>query len=401
MSKLLKILGIIGFVAVTCLSQHGTASADDGPFTCSSSFFQVISGQLKSLNPVTGAYTNIGSNAGFDYNAIGYNVLDNYIYGIIHNGANSGDLVRIGSDGTTTDLGLPAGLPRATYVNGSFDLAGNLYINGPSQTVYKVNVSTMTATTLTITGDAIVDGFDNVVIGNNMYLLVGDTLSVVNLNTDVDTNVTVSGPAGWLTAGGDFGAGWSDQAGELFFSNNETGSIYQISDLDSPTPTATFKVTGTVTSDNDGTDCSLAAQSPFDPPVAINDSYTTTYNTPLKETTTPLLSNDIGNSLTVTSNTNPAHGTVSVNPDGTFSYTPARGFSGTDSFGYTVTDAYGRTASATVTITVSPAAKAPDTGFGEPEASSAWVMIGMRSALSVILTVLGLRLWKNFRTSSK
>ena len=39
----------------------------------------MISGQLKLLNPVTGAYTNIGT-VQPSYNAMGYNVADNYLY---------------------------------------------------------------------------------------------------------------------------------------------------------------------------------------------------------------------------------------------------------------------------------------------------------------------------------
>ena len=41
--------------------------------------------------------------------------------------------------------------------------------------------------------------------------------------------------------------------------------------------------------------------------------------------------------LSVTGHTDPAHGTLTVNPDGTFTYQPAVGYSGTDSFQYTVT----------------------------------------------------------------
>ncbi len=52
-----------------------------------------------------------------------------------------------------------------------------------------------------------------------------------------------------------------------------------------------------------------------------------------------LFGNDHGNPETLVSHTNPAHGTVSVNPDGTFSYTPQPGFTGTDTFNYTVSDA--------------------------------------------------------------
>ncbi len=388
MRKLLKIIMVIALVLSAGLARPGAVSAATGPFDCSSNFFyQVISGQLKVLDPLTGVYNDIGSSAPFDYNAIGYNVLDNYIYGIEYGGPQAGDLIRVANDGTTTDLGLPAGLPANGYINGSFDLAGNLYIRDDVHTLYKINVASMTATTLTISGDSIVAGADNVFINNNLYLLVGNNLSVVNLLTNSATTGTVTGPSGWLSAGNGFGAGWTDRAGELFFSNNGSGSIYQITDISSPTPTATFKVSGTVTANNDGASCSTALQNPFDPPIAANDTYATPLNTPLNQVSLPLLSNDLGNSLTVTSHTNPLHGTLSVNADGTFLYTPASNFSGTDSFDYTVTDAFGRTSSATVTITIGGAAvKAPDTGYGKPTAAvSAPYLYTLLATFTVIL----------------
>ena len=98
MNKLIKILAVGVLIVFPLLARNGVASAAAGPFTCSSDFYQVISGQLELLNPVTGVYTDIGSNAGFNYNAIGYNTVDNYIYGIINNGAQAGDLVRVAND---------------------------------------------------------------------------------------------------------------------------------------------------------------------------------------------------------------------------------------------------------------------------------------------------------------
>jgi len=55
-----------------------------------------------------------------------------------------------------------------------------------------------------------------------------------------------------------------------------------------------------------------------------------------------LFRNDRGDRITLTRHTSPAHGTLSLNPDGSFRYTPAAGFTGTDRFTYTVTDAVAR-----------------------------------------------------------
>jgi len=54
-----------------------------------------------------------------------------------------------------------------------------------------------------------------------------------------------------------------------------------------------------------------------------------------------------------------AHGSVTANADRTISYTPEANWHGTDSFSYQVQDNFGNTASATVTVTVSPLNDAP------------------------------------------
>ena len=94
-------------------------------------------------------------------------------------------------------------------------------------------------------------------------------------------------------------------------------------------------------------------------PVAVDDSGTVNAGSTLTVAAPGLMTNDSGTAITVTGNTTPAHGAVTVNGDGSYSYTPAPGFSGTDTFHYTVTDNLGRTATATVTITVIPLPPAP------------------------------------------
>jgi VCBS repeat-containing protein len=69
-----------------------------------------------------------------------------------------------------------------------------------------------------------------------------------------------------------------------------------------------------------------------------------------------------GDALSVTTFTQPAHGTAVLNPDGSFTYTPAPYYSGSDSFDYTVDDGNGGTASATVYVTVTHVNHAPAAG---------------------------------------
>lgn len=89
--------------------------------------------------------------------------------------------------------------------------------------------------------------------------------------------------------------------------------------------------------------------------VLVNPGQTTTIN---------VLANDSdpdGDSLSVLSITQPAHGAAVLNAGGTISYTPKSGFAGSDAFTYTISDGRGGTASATVSLTV-----------GAPAAIGAW-----------------------------
>ena len=88
-------------------------------------------------------------------------------------------------------------------------------------------------------------------------------------------------------------------------------------------------------------------------PVAVNNSYNAP-NGILTVAAAGVLANDTdadGNSLTAVLVTAPAHGTVTLNPNGSFTYTPTSSFIGTDSFTYTANDGTLNSNIATVTIT--------------------------------------------------
>lgn len=107
---------------------------------------------------------------------------------------------------------------------------------------------------------------------------------------------------------------------------------------------------------------SLTVNVPPSPPVANNDSKTTSEDTPV---VIDVLQNDTDedgfdlSSLTITSL--PANGSAVVDPvTGTVTYTPGENFHGTDTFKYTVKDTRGATSNAaTVTVTVTPVNDAP------------------------------------------
>ena len=89
-------------------------------------------------------------------------------------------------------------------------------------------------------------------------------------------------------------------------------------------------------------------------PTAVDDSVETKESVAV---TINVLSNDSdpdGDSLRVSSSTQPTNGSVATSSDGTVVYTPANAFYGIDSFRYSVSDGKGGSDSASVTVTVTP-----------------------------------------------
>ncbi|MGA7614707.1 MAG: Ig-like domain-containing protein [Thermoanaerobaculia bacterium] len=99
-----------------------------------------------------------------------------------------------------------------------------------------------------------------------------------------------------------------------------------------------------------------------DPPVAGDDSYTTAEDTPMVVAAPGVLGNDSdveSDPLTAVLVTSPAHGSLTLNPDGSFSYTPALNYNGPDSFTYEANDGTSNSNVATVSITVTAVNDAP------------------------------------------
>ena len=105
-------------------------------------------------------------------------------------------------------------------------------------------------------------------------------------------------------------------------------------------------------------------------PVGANDAYTVAEGAVLTVPAPGVLGNDTdadSTSLRVTLGTNPAHGSLSLQPDGGFTYTPAAGFTGTDSFTYRTSDQTSLSLPVTVVLTVTPRSSGPGgPGPGSP-----------------------------------
>ena len=94
-----------------------------------------------------------------------------------------------------------------------------------------------------------------------------------------------------------------------------------------------------------------------DPPVAVNDSYSTNEDTTLSVTAPGVLANDTdvdGNPLTAVLVATASHGTLTLNANGSFTYLPAANYNGPDSFTYRANDGTANSNTATVSITVNP-----------------------------------------------
>ncbi|RRS03038.1 type I secretion C-terminal target domain-containing protein, partial [Aquabacterium soli] len=94
----------------------------------------------------------------------------------------------------------------------------------------------------------------------------------------------------------------------------------------------------------------------FDPNTG-NYSHTTPEDTPVSGQVKA--TDKDGDALTFTKGSDPAHGTVTVNPDGTWTYTPNPDYNGGDSFKVVVSDGKGGTDTSIVNIGVTPVNDAP------------------------------------------
>ena len=91
-------------------------------------------------------------------------------------------------------------------------------------------------------------------------------------------------------------------------------------------------------------------------PIAADDAITVDFES--SANLVDVLANDSdpdNDTLTITAVSTPAHGTTVIT-SGAISYTPAAGYAGADSFTYTISDGRGGTATASVAVTVNPAA---------------------------------------------
>jgi uncharacterized repeat protein (TIGR01451 family) len=267
------VLLAITFALAALALLPGRAAAAETPWTCSAYgyLFQnpttVPPGSIYQVDLASGAYTNYGATS--DYvNAVGYNILDNYVYGW---DGTTEELVRISSDGSLTPLGLPAGVeipPGATDYNvGDVDSSGHYWMmNGNLQPApwYEIDLVPGSPTygevinSGTATRPAGVGGVaDWAFINGALYAVTGTASGpAALLKFDPATGQFSNlGPVAGVPGTGLYGAVYTDAAGDLFASENVTGEIYRVN---------VSNVTGIAVSEgppsglNDGERCATA-----------------------------------------------------------------------------------------------------------------------------------------------
>jgi len=242
------------------------------PFTCSPVAYQVAgipATKLYIADLVTGTHVEVGTLNGDLINAIGYNTLDNYIYGY---DITVNQIVRIDEDATTTLLGTVTNLPIGGYLTGTMDLQGHLFLyNANALRYYVVDLAPGSANYMKLVDPTLGFVLDTAPYGT----AISTPINIYDWAFDATTNliytVEHSGSSSYILNPytgsvstltnvnipiGDYGAMATDGAGFLYALYNSTGRIYRIT-ISGGTATGELFSQGAISSNNDGTACPL------------------------------------------------------------------------------------------------------------------------------------------------
>ena len=236
----------------------------------------------------------------------------------------------------------PANGTLTLNADGSFTYTPEPDFNGPDSFTYKTNDSIVDSNTATVTLTVRAVNDPPTIISTPVTEATEGqlyTYDVEATDPDVGDVLTFSldtAPAGMTIDPATGLIEWTPDAAQV----GDNGVTVRAQDLGGLFDTQSFTV---------------AVASGNHPPMAEDDAYEVEQDTILTVTAPGVLGNDSdldGDTLTAELLTDPANGTVTLNPDGSFTYTPNTGFNGPDSFTYHANDGQVNSAPATVALTV-------------------------------------------------
>jgi uncharacterized repeat protein (TIGR01451 family) len=215
--------------------------------------------QLESAVESNGSlvFQNVGTVAGFRYNGIAYDTTNNYLYGVIISGrASTGDIIQIDSTGQATDTHVNTG---GTHEDvGVFDPDnGEIYFGSSlpgANTLFVYNPATNASSTMTLSAAPRAADF---AYSQGFLWGIGQS-GIVRVDLSTGAVSTFTPPPTLLPGSTNpiYGAAWTYGNGNLGFSNDASGQIYQIAISNPGATSPTFSLIshqpGPANSNNDG-----------------------------------------------------------------------------------------------------------------------------------------------------
>ena len=189
-----------------------------------------------------------------DFNSIGFNPVDNFIYGI--RSKSPYDLYRINSLGQVEYLGDIVGLTGSNEA-GTFGADGEYYLTGGSNQLFKVDINTLQATFIGNTGfhthDIAMNPEDGMI-----YAWNSDANQLYKIDPSNATTIPIGAPDNQWNV---LGALYFNEQGELFAYGDDSSITSTAQEslvkVNTTTGVVTLIGTGPSTSGNDGCSCSF------------------------------------------------------------------------------------------------------------------------------------------------